>query len=894
MSIPLSVSGVGGAFDLLMSVNNDVMGFITSRPMRVKQVSTFAPSIRIGGDPAYSNDSYQQMVINGFDSGGDQELFRSDDRRYQWSDGNLALHVEDRITLASKWEESDAGVTALGREILDFNPSTAPQPWVVAATGTQLRAFNTTTELWGDVFPGAGDREDFYLFANDQYLFYSFYYNTTSARVAGRWDGSALGSGTAALGGVGATCKCLGWYKQTLYCTSGSNLYAATNNNGSAWSSAIPVGFSGTNITDIYESNGLLFIAKPEGLYSYDGTTVYKLLDARTTYTTNCFRGMTDWLGALYIPWLNGLHKGAISTAAKISAQDITPRMKGDTAKERYGHGQAIKCFAGPNKLFIALDGGEGTYPELLAYNGIGFHQLYRGTASTTMGAAGYSRTMDWIFINDGNATRRKKVINCGDAEYPNFATYGTMLTPALDAGFPGEQKAYKSLQLEVADLESDAHVNIQYRLDGGSWVTPSQYLVDSDGVHELILSSSDGHVVGKKIEFKIVVYRGSTATITPVIKMPMIVRLMVIPEAIDAYQCQILVNLTEKLRNGNGPLSNTEKTIEDIIAFINRARDSTYPVIVVDEIGRRFVTKITEKSENWGRRTTGETYAEVPIGLLDLSPSINRRLSFISTEADSGSITPAMTLATGAPTPEWIFTDPDGTVTTYNTASCSHIVSGTGTTEFTLGPTTLYRYIETLNISGDNVEGIFDTLKMGLMPNLTSLDMSGNALLDMSIAVENLQSSLTYLNLSANTISAITGDLDLPSAMTNFTVTSTASVIEGSLSQLPSTMQYLQLKSTASVITGGSTAIPATGIQYMRLDDMSLAEANVDSILERLYNDRMSFTYATPYLYIGGTNDAPSGVYQDATPPTTGEEFRYKLENDPDTEGFNVWTTDL
>jgi len=39
-----------------------------------------------------------------------------------------------------------------------------------------------------------------------------------------------------------------------------------------------------------------------------------------------------------------------------------------------------------------------------------------------------------------------------------------------------------------------------------------------------------------------------------------------------------------------------------------------------------------------------------------------------------------------------------------------------------------------------------------------------------------------------------------------------------------------------------------------------------------------------------GGTNAAPSGTYQDGDPPTTGKEYIYELENDPETEGFNVW----
>jgi len=45
--------------------------------------------------------------------------------------------------------------------------------------------------------------------------------------------------------------------------------------------------------------------------------------------------------------------------------------------------------------------------------------------------------------------------------------------------------------------------------------------------------------------------------------------------------------------------------------------------------------------------------------------------------------------------------------------------------------------------------------------------------------------------------------------------------------------------------------------------------------------------------MRIGGTNATPSGVYQDGDPPTTGKEYIYELENDPESEGFRLWEID-
>ena len=84
---------------------------------------------------------------------------------------------------------------------------------------------------------------------------------------------------------------------------------------------------------------------------------------------------------------------------------------------------------------------------------------------------------------------------------------------------------------------------------------------------------------------------------------------------------------------------------------------------------------------------------------------------------------------------------------------------------------------------------------------------------------------------------------------------------------------------------------MPALAIEDIQMASVTMTEAQVDDVLLRLYTDRAIFTDATPELNIGGTNPDPSGIFQDATPPTTGKEYAFKLVNDPDVEGFFVWT---
>ena len=70
-----------------------------------------------------------------------------------------------------------------------------------------------------------------------------------------------------------------------------------------------------------------------------------------------------------------------------------------------------------------------------------------------------------------------------------------------------------------------------------------------------------------------------------------------------------------------------------------------------------------------------------------------------------------------------------------------------------------------------------------------------------------------------------------------------------------------------------------------------AMSAANLDLLLASIYAQRALITWATPALDISSLPNDPTGVYQDATPPTTGLEYVYKLVNDPDAEGFNVWT---
>jgi hypothetical protein len=182
------------------------------------------------------------------------------------------------------------------------------------------------------------------------------------------------------------------------------------------------------------------------------------------------------------------------------------------------------------------------------------------------------------------------------------------------------------------------------------------------------------------------------------------------------------------------------------------------------------------------------------------------------------------------------------------------------------------------------------------LMPNLTEIDFDtekiNGAFYDLPSLLEILQIDTLYPAYP------ITGKFsDLPDTITYIYLKNIALLsITDTLSNLPASVTTLIIfDCDGHSITGGSSAMAATAIEQITIYNLFSSEgysaASLDSILERIYTDRMLFTDATPALNIGGASNAtPSGVYQYAAAPSTGLEYAYALENDDDGEGFNTW----
>ena len=263
------------------------------------------------------------------------------------------------------------------------------------------------------------------------------------------------------------------------------------------------------------------------------------------------------------------------------------------------------------------------------------------------------------------------------------------------------------------------------------------------------------------------------------------------------------------------------------------------------------------------------------------LTASGKTRLTLYTTK--SGTFNPTIVASdTSGITWTW----PDGSTYTGGTPS-KVLAGGTQTITIAFDDPTL---VTELNFQAQSMAGTWPLSSLAEFTGLTYLRAYGNTGLNVSGSLADAPAGLTQLNLGS-TSSNITGSLaDAPAGLTQLYLYSTSSNITGSLADAPAGLLYLNLYNTSSAITGGATAMAAVGIREIRCDSSSTTQANIDSILARLYADRAGFTYATPTLNVGGTNPDPTGTYADATPPTTGLEYAYKLVVDPDAEGFKKW----
>jgi len=595
MSVPKTVAAAGGAWDIVLQIGTDTtkrMGFLTVDEPDESRISDFAPAIRLGSDPAFSEGIFQQATFPSFHEGGDKQNYESGSQRYNYSDAGVQLQLSELVKLSSRWNSGDASVTPTASMILDFTDDSTFD-YIMVATGTKFRLYDDASGLWADEYPSAGvfagNCTSF--FATDQYLFAAI----GSSGDFWRFNGTKSTGWAQPAAAVKA--HAFFYLKGVLYRAYQHQIVPATANDGSTWGTAVDVGWASSNIEDLWVGNSYLLISKPEGLYVYDGTTLTQIDDASTLRALGNYAGGTAFHGSIYTSVMSSIFQVSLTSAISAAFTDITPKMKGDASKELYGHGDPVRMIRAPNDVYVVLDDGEGVYPEVLQYNGIGWHQVYRGTSGATMCAAGYSRIKGWLIINDGT-TRYKLLSNLSGEDSADYNTSGYFTTPWFDAGIPNTVKAFRDITVETRSCDASNTVAVAYEIDeSGTWVAIDT--LSSTGKSTMTLGGISSQIAAKKIRFKFTLTRDATdATKTPVIQCPVIIGVLPTPEATHGLAVTVDLNPNTKLRPPYDTLTVGDAyTVEQALDLIDQIEDATDTIEFVDDYNRLKFVKNTDFS---------------------------------------------------------------------------------------------------------------------------------------------------------------------------------------------------------------------------------------------------------------------------------------------------------
>jgi len=570
----------GGSHDITLKSGATTFGFMVAPgEYNTERVDDFAPRIATGTEARVREGFWDAWSQTGMTEGIDQLTFASDKKVYR-TDGNIFPFVDEDITLHSAWSATDSSKVSTAPMIVDFGAST-----VLAAIGTKVRR-TTDDSTWTDssttlgasavwlhrhgsnVFAAVGDSADLYRSADGD-----------------TWTQPASGQK--------ASCFTT-WEKPDgnvyLVLGTGSTIKTSTD-NGATWATAINVGNPESDVTGLGVAFGLLIIGKEDSIFWYDGTNLNEITGFyNQKYSGNC-KALVYHDGFLYTHILGRIVKISLSSGVISNMIDVTPLMKGDENKDLHGHGIPIWLWSGPFHLYAAFDQGESNLPEVLGYNGIGWHQMYRGTADDTMKAGGYSRNLARSYLNDG-ATRSRRHTTLRDTPHASYPTTGNFETSDFDGGMPFMLKAFRDVSVDARNLDTGdgRKIAVSYSTDKGASYTALGD-VTADGKTVLPFSESDITTTSKHLRLKFTLTRGSDSTETPVIER-FTTSFLLRPDPIRAYQVGLILGGT-RLRDGTAET----KTVREQLEFLKELEGSENPVRFVDMLGWQHLIYVTKTS---------------------------------------------------------------------------------------------------------------------------------------------------------------------------------------------------------------------------------------------------------------------------------------------------------
>ena len=511
----------GLSHDIVFTLGSDSYGFMLKPGTQLEErVNDFAPQIGLGDNPAFAEGAWRAWEFTGATEGVDQRIFNSK-QRCLWTDGNIDTLRDGLIQLSSAWASSDAAQVATAPMIIDYLTNL-----VLVGIGVNVRRYSVSGGTWAAATTSFANN-CLWLHVHGVYCFAAVGASSSLWRTT---DGDTWTQPAAQV------ASCFETYADKIWLGTGATIKSSSD-NGATWSAAVSVGDGSANVTALKVAYNNLFIRTEDGLYYSNGTTVTEVYRNRNAlYSGNKILVYhTD--GFLYVNELATILKFSISSGAVTNMVKISPSMSGDASKELYGHGVPKWMWSGVSKeqLFAAFDDGEGVYPEVMQYNGLGWHQIYRGTSGDTMTAGGYSRLAAFLLLNDG-ATRRKKMLTLTDIPAADYPTTGDLYTSYFDASLPQMPKGFGAVRIWCRNVSSTKTVAVYYRtVDTDSWTLLGTVTADVYPNPTTILFSTTNKAIGANaIQLRFLITTDS-ATVTPVITR-VSVKYLNRPASVHAY----------------------------------------------------------------------------------------------------------------------------------------------------------------------------------------------------------------------------------------------------------------------------------------------------------------------------------------------------------------------
>ena len=263
-------------------------------------------------------------------------------------------------------------------------------------------------------------------------------------------------------------------------------------NGGSAWSAATTIGDSSSPITGLVGVGTNIYVVKTDGLYKYDGTTVTEIDTALRAWRHPDFgRGSFKFKDNIMIPkGTGGMLRYDVTDDVMhdVSLEDIMP----DRTEL---HGRVCAGWSEPDRFFILVHESANTkYHVLMAIE----------TSRTTpdfawhhIGEVSYTTSTDPDHVNlmvesvpSGSETHHRLWIgveSTGSNLYPyyypmtddvddNYTNDGdaNVVTAVWNAKFSDVDKLLDDITCTTANCgaaeSTNAYIEVQYRVDGGSW----------------------------------------------------------------------------------------------------------------------------------------------------------------------------------------------------------------------------------------------------------------------------------------------------------------------------------------------------------------------------------------------------------------------------------------